>query len=148
MEPSRIDGLIPPGQARRVGVIPADGMGHARGSRRDDLLRDHGDQDRVLLGVGGPNNRELLDRGYGKPSFSKSQSVTAATGTTADCAGYFSPKLASISASVSTKGGQYWISDKPLTEEEWIAEFCTGARDDAQTLPILDSVQKLENRSA
>jgi len=69
--------------------------------------------------------------------------VTAATGTTADCAGYFSPKLASISASVSTKG-QYWIRDKPLTEEEWIAEFCTGARDDAQTLPILDSVQKLE----
>ena len=51
--------------------------------------------------------------------------------------------MASISASVSTKG-QYWISDKPLTEEEWIAEFCTGARDDAQTLPILDSVQKLE----
>jgi hypothetical protein len=51
--------------------------------------------------------------------------------------------LASISASVSTKG-QYWISDKPLTEEEWIAEFCTGARDDAQTLRILDSVQKLE----
>jgi len=44
VEPSRIDGLIPPGQARRVGVIPADGMGHARGSRRDDLLRDHGDQ--------------------------------------------------------------------------------------------------------
>ena len=31
-----------------------------------------------------------------------------------------------------------------MTEEEWIAEFCTGARDDAQTLPILDSVQKLE----
>ena len=60
-----------------------------------------------------------------------------------NCAGYFSPKLASISASVSTKG-QYWIRDKPLTEEEWIAEFCTGARDDAQTLRILDSVQKLE----
>ena len=31
-----------------------------------------------------------------------------------------------------------------MTEEEWIAEFCTGARDDAQTLRILDSVQKLE----
>ena len=47
-----------------------------------------------------------------------------------------------IYAFASTKA-QYWISDKPLTEEEWIAEFGTGARDDAQTFP-LDTVQKPE----
>jgi hypothetical protein len=57
------------------------------------------------------------------------------------CAGYFSPKLASVNATVQAKG-QYWISDQ-LTPEEWIAEFCTERPEDAQ-IPLLDSVQRLE----
>ena len=44
------------------------------------------------------------------------------------CASFFSPKLASVSATVQTKG-QYWISDEPITPEEWIAEYCTEKPD-------------------
>jgi hypothetical protein len=58
------------------------------------------------------------------------------------CASFFSPKLASVNATVQAKG-QYWISDEPMTEEEWIAEFCKDEPDDAQTL-ALRSPHKLE----
>jgi hypothetical protein len=58
------------------------------------------------------------------------------------CASFFSPKLASVSATVQTKG-QYWISDEPMTVDEWEAEFCTAAPAGTQT-SLLDSVQKLE----
>jgi hypothetical protein len=58
------------------------------------------------------------------------------------CAGFFSPKLASVSATVQATG-QYWISDEPMTVDEWEAEFCTAAPAGTQTA-LLDSVQKLE----
>ena len=58
------------------------------------------------------------------------------------CAGFFSPKLASVNATVQATG-QYWISDEPMTADEWVAEFCTTEPDDAQKL-ALDSAQKLE----
>jgi hypothetical protein len=58
-------------------------------------------------------------------------------------AGFFSPKLASVHMLAQTKG-QYWISDKPLTPEEWEAEYCTEKPDGEQMPSLTGAPHKLE----
>ena len=38
--------------------------------------------------------------------------------------GFYSPKLVAQHNLNQDAGGQYWISDLPMTPEEWEAEFC------------------------
>ena len=41
---------------------------------------------------------------------------------------FYSPRLANAHLDADVRG-QYWISDKPMTPEEWEAEFCTETPD-------------------
>ena len=48
---------------------------------------------------------------------------------------FYSPRLANAHLDADVRG-QYWISDKPMTREEWEAEFCTETPDGVQK-PLL-----------
>jgi hypothetical protein len=72
------------------------------------------------------------------PEFSPQERLHAARGA----APYCHSRHATIDVNASVRG-QYWISDRPLSADEWAAEFATEKPDDAQ-VPVVPAAQRLE----